>query len=283
MAGSDASDMYLLNGDILAPTHHNALHYLWKRELRDLLSHHIPEPGQHSTIADVGTCTGVWLLEYATTHPDAKCVGLDKNIGALPPRAWLPSNVSVGCWNLREEPPASLCAQFDIVRIHALAHFVMNDAAQGIRNIAMLLKPGGYLQWEEIDHSRAHPVAVHHTVMTDAVVRMDWSIKKTGAGAWLRKLGALLMENGFRDLRQSVIHPEKAFWKFHTDLYLLSWVGFVHYLPEGSEQKREQLRLLAQVKEEVRHGVGYICPMVVFVAQRVDDTSLPQVSSLAIS
>ncbi|KAL9008909.1 MAG: hypothetical protein Q9173_006016 [Seirophora scorigena] len=283
MAASDASDTYMSNRDILAPTHHNAFYYLWQRELGDLLSHYIPEPGQNSSIADVGTATGVWILEYAMTHPDVQCVGLDKNIVSLPPKAWLPSNVSVGTWNPLEEPPASLCAKFDIVRIHALSNFVMNDPAQGIRNIAMLLKPGGYLQWEELDHSRAHPVAVHHTLMADAVVRMDWMMKRTGACAWLGRVSEWLMENGFRDLRQSVIQPEKAFWKFHTDLYLLSWVGFVTHLPEGSEQKRVQLQLLAQVKEEIKQGVGYVCPMVVFVAQRVDNTSLPQVSNLAIS
>lgn len=51
-----------------------------------------------------------------------------------------------------ENPPDHLLGQFDIVHVRLIMLVIKdNDSASVIRNLYRLLRPGGFLQWDEVD------------------------------------------------------------------------------------------------------------------------------------
>ncbi|KAK5626263.1 hypothetical protein RRF57_001978 [Xylaria bambusicola] len=65
---------------------------------------------------------------------------------------WLPANVEMRQWNIRDPVPTDLVGSYDIVHVRYLC-LVLGDEEVGsvLKNIVALLKPGGYLQWGEMD------------------------------------------------------------------------------------------------------------------------------------
>lgn len=55
-------------------------------------------------------------------------------------------------WNLFNEPPAEFIGYFDVVHVRLVTVVVKNnDPRPVLANLTKLLKPGGYLQWDETD------------------------------------------------------------------------------------------------------------------------------------
>lgn len=53
-------------------------------------------------------------------------MGTDVSLDQCPPKAWLPSNVSLQSWDIFDEPPDNLVARFDLVHLQLL-NFVIKD------------------------------------------------------------------------------------------------------------------------------------------------------------
>ncbi|KAI5921202.1 S-adenosyl-L-methionine-dependent methyltransferase [Camillea tinctor] len=109
----------------------------------------------NNRIADVGTGTGIWLTDIAAVlPPSAQLDGLDISFDAAPPSSWLPPNVRLQHWDVTEDVPDDLAEKFDIVNIrHFCFVFKNGDIQSVLKNLARLLKPGGYLQWGDPDIS----------------------------------------------------------------------------------------------------------------------------------
>lgn len=55
-------------------------------------------------------------------------------------------------WNLFQEPPPQFVGYFDVVHVRLITVVVKNnDPRPLLANLTKLLKPGGYLQWGEVD------------------------------------------------------------------------------------------------------------------------------------
>ncbi|KAL8735747.1 MAG: hypothetical protein Q9166_000610 [cf. Caloplaca sp. 2 TL-2023] len=268
MANSNAGDTYVLNRDFTAATRLNCQHYLWQQELQFTLHPSIPKPSPGIAIADLATGTGVWLIEVAKQYPNVECLGLDISNAQSPPKAWLPSNIDFKTWDFAEEPHADLRGKFDIVHIRLIAVVFADEPTATIRNIAMLLKPGGYLQWEEVDLDQAVVATANDSIQADAVTRMDTLMKAHGSRIWVSKLAALLNANGFHDGKRYVVKPDMALLKFHTDIHMLAFTELTSTRPQGSEEKEQLSRMIAEVKEETKKGVGHAFAKLIFVAQR---------------
>lgn len=64
-------------------------------------------------VADIGTGTGIWLLDLAENFSDAaQFWGFDINISQTPHRDWLPDNVFMEKLDIFGDIPDDLVAEF---------------------------------------------------------------------------------------------------------------------------------------------------------------------------
>ncbi|KAJ5256643.1 hypothetical protein N7478_012747 [Penicillium angulare] len=130
------------------------LHHYLLRELHGYLVHpSIPTGDPNLRVADVGTGTGIWLTDIAHHFPsNVRLDGLDISLESTPPKEWLPQNGNFREWNILSEVPSDLVGVYDIVNISLLMFVLKDDEIKSaLGNLLKLLKPGGYLQWAEVD------------------------------------------------------------------------------------------------------------------------------------
>ena len=133
----------------------------------------------------------------------------------------------------------------------------------------MLLKPNGYLQWEELDLSRSVVVATTDaSIQPVAIPRMDRMMKARSQRSLVPKLGEMLWENGFHGVKRYHFEPRMELMKFHTEMHVLAWAEAAFNMPEGSQLKKETSQFVAEVQAEANQGVCHGATKVVFVAQR---------------
>jgi SAM-dependent methyltransferase len=102
-------------------------------------------------VADIGTGTGVWLTSLAQQLPKAAQLhGYDFDTSKFPTADMLPSNVKLGFGNVLEPFPRDVHGNYDLVHVRLLAFGMKKgDWLPAIRHVKDLLKPGGWLFWEE--------------------------------------------------------------------------------------------------------------------------------------
>ncbi|KAI0443566.1 hypothetical protein F4803DRAFT_561532 [Xylaria telfairii] len=103
-------------------------------------------------IADIGTGTGRFLMCLNHSYPHAILDGSDISSTLYPPQDTLPSNVSLTVLDAKQPLPEDLHGQYDLVHVRLLvAAMLPGDWDTVVRNLCLLLKPSGHLQWEECD------------------------------------------------------------------------------------------------------------------------------------
>ncbi|TEY47664.1 hypothetical protein BOTCAL_0302g00120 [Botryotinia calthae] len=150
---------YVLARDMYASIRLNLQHYLWTDGLGYLLHPSIPLPSPKTRyrIADLGTGTGIWPLDLVRQLTSTvQLYGFDISSSQFPHPNYLPSNVKLEVLDsLRVDPPEELLGSFDIVHLRLWLGVVMNgDPSALLTHALKLLRPGGYIQWDEIDPNR---------------------------------------------------------------------------------------------------------------------------------
>ncbi|RAQ52228.1 hypothetical protein AFGD_008707 [Aspergillus flavus] len=146
---------YVLTRDYLDNNRINLHHYL----CLELFGYHthpeIPTADPNLKVADVGTGTGIWLTDLARRLPTTvQLDALDISFDATPPAEWLPSNVHTRVWDVKTDPPEDLIGVYDIVHIRHFTLVLLEEEVESVlARLFKLLKPGGYLQWMEVDMS----------------------------------------------------------------------------------------------------------------------------------
>ncbi|KAI1173221.1 S-adenosyl-L-methionine-dependent methyltransferase [Nemania sp. FL0916] len=124
-------------------------HFFTTKTLGFLLHPNIPTTSPTLKIADIGTGTGVWLLDVATSlPPTCQLTGFDITASTFPARQSWPPNVCFKAQDMLLPFPASEIGTYDVVA----ARFVSSASTRAewsrtIANLSTLLKPGGWLQW----------------------------------------------------------------------------------------------------------------------------------------
>jgi SAM-dependent methyltransferase len=114
-----------------------------------LIHPNIPLLSSTLKIADIGTGTGIWLLDVAKNLPQTcQLTGFDVSSSAFPPSETLPPNVTFKIQEMLLPFPASEIGTYDIVAVRFVSvATTRTEWARAIRNLITLLKPGGWLQW----------------------------------------------------------------------------------------------------------------------------------------
>ncbi|KAI1262493.1 S-adenosyl-L-methionine-dependent methyltransferase [Xylariaceae sp. FL1019] len=184
----------------------NLQHYQWVQLFGYHLNPQIPTGNPNLRIADVGTGTGIWLTDLSTRLPTtAKLEGLDISLEALPPLDLVPSNVSFRQFDIKKDIPEELIGVYDVVHIRLFVFVLLDDEVPAaVRQLAKLLKPGGYLQWGELDVTSWRIETTNPNGKTEALSRLNDLLRKHDTRlvpTWIPQLEKLLKDAGLHNVQ----------------------------------------------------------------------------------
>ena len=258
-------DDYTLGRDYRASARLTLQHHLWLETCAYYLHPSIPSAKEQLTIADVGTGTGIWLLGLAKSlpHPPAYMCGLDISGDQFPRPEWMPSNIHFREHDVFDPagPPDDLLGAFDIVHIRLFVGVIKNNNPTELLDYChKLLKPGGCLQWDDLDPARnqiargVDPSASAEGM--EMISRMTRTQKPTD---WIAQLPATFAQCGFEvaDVDLKTILP----WQrgMYIDIYCMLADEFVERASRGGEGIKPVANYYAEAaakaSAERKHGV----------------------------
>ncbi|KAH8900491.1 S-adenosyl-L-methionine-dependent methyltransferase [Thozetella sp. PMI_491] len=107
-------------------------------------------------VADVGTGTGVWLKTLADQLPlDARLHGFDFDTSKFPKPELLLPNIQLQYADALKPFREELIGQYDLVHVRAFVFALRGDDEweRIVAHLMSLLKPGGWLLWDETSMS----------------------------------------------------------------------------------------------------------------------------------
>ncbi|RYP62642.1 hypothetical protein DL771_009635 [Monosporascus sp. 5C6A] len=223
-------------------------HVLFQKTLDHLLNPNIPssvvEDSKPLKVADLGCGNGAWLIdldrELSNKDISAQLDGYDINTLNFPAPAFLPPSISLKKLDILAKPlPEEMLGAYDIVHVRALVSTIVNsDLTPLLSTVVALLKPGGWLQWEE---SKAEKYLVDSPSPSNEISRTACDtiahIIKQGGDArglnfeFLGELDRHLREHGFLDVSMQAAEKRKQDFKGWTENYLMVWEELAEFFP----------------------------------------------------
>ncbi|KAL9093259.1 MAG: hypothetical protein Q9165_004000 [Trypethelium subeluteriae] len=178
------------------PTRLNYMHWMLKAICGYLLHPKVPRGSlQGIRVADVGTGSGIWLLELAEELPTTSTLeGFDISGQQYPPPEWWASNMKLMEHDAFKPFPQQYIGAYDVVNARFLLTLIRSPEAvpflenlvtllsmiacslnlvcvySSLRN-ALLPEPGGYIQWIEPQFYSAQTKASNPEASSGGVVR----------------------------------------------------------------------------------------------------------------
>ncbi|PYI00580.1 hypothetical protein BO78DRAFT_438213 [Aspergillus sclerotiicarbonarius CBS 121057] len=275
---------YSLQHNHLAACRLNLQHYLWREvfqfNLHPSIPIPIPNPTSTSTsnsetnpplIADIACGTALWLIDMSHQLPHAHLDGFDIDLTQAPPPQWLPENITLREWDALTPVPADLHGRYDIVHVRLAVLFLSGrdvDPAPFIRNLYSLLKPGGWVQWDELDCVRMCVKKITTTPSsfssfscclggddTPALEELRVACSADGRHDWAVGIAGMLEKEGFVDTRTEGFDEKDELVRAFGDQHLLTMGEFGAKLGQGGKVKAAQ-RFGVLVEEAYREMVG---------------------------
>ncbi|KAL6892006.1 S-adenosyl-L-methionine-dependent methyltransferase [Trichoderma evansii] len=152
-------------------------------------------------IADMGTGTGIWLLDVAEQVPSTvQLDGFDISDKQFPHKANRPDNMNFRALDAFSQVPDDLMGKYDIVHLRLWCCIVKDsNTAALIQHATELLKPGGYLQWDDADLGKMY-IRGPEAEALNALDRKVRSILHFDF-AWIQDLPNRLKEAGLKVLK----------------------------------------------------------------------------------
>jgi SAM-dependent methyltransferase len=266
--GSSApSAGYVLNRDYAASTRLNCQFFLWKEELGFNLHPSVDIPQSGSRIADIATGTAIWLLDLARSFPNSRLDGFDISLEQCPPPDWLPGSVSLNQWDVFSPVPSALKGQYDMVHIRlALLVVRYNDPRPILRNVLELLKPGGYLQWDELNVFEANVASTNPATDTEKFQRAQ-ELTDLSRLEWVRELRGIIEQSGFEQTQEFKYECNLTLAKYYQDMQFLVMEEEAANAP-SAERKATVYGAINATYEESKKGIARCTPKIVVVARK---------------
>ncbi|KAK6858404.1 hypothetical protein PG995_006103 [Apiospora arundinis] len=266
----DVLESYPLSRDFVDFNRH---HYLWKDVFGYNIHPKIHQGRELMKVADVGAGTGVWLMDVLPQlHPDAQLVGVDTDTSQLAPEQWLPPRVTVREWDVFTEVPEDLVGAFDMVNLRLFNFVIVDDPAPVLRNLIKMLKPGGYIQWGEVNVPSMRIETATSGLETTCLQSL-WD-ETIPPGSRMRPEWAKALPETFA--REGLLNVE-ADWqrgKDHTAL-AIHWCNLhIHQMmadrlrPANAEKAAQLDRLVLGAAAESRRGAMYAFDKVTVIGQK---------------
>ncbi|KAI1177701.1 S-adenosyl-L-methionine-dependent methyltransferase [Nemania sp. FL0916] len=246
----------------------NTLGYL----LDPIVEQAVANNSQSLRVADLACGNGIWLSELhshlASKNIPAQLDGFDINPINFPHPAYLPPTVTLSQLDILAKPlPAHLLGKYDVVHIRSFVSVIADADLTPVLSIAWeLLKPGGYLQWEENRGDKFYvesPSPQISKAACDTIVQaLTANLQARGiVNDWVDVLDTYLEEFGFEDVRLRVQDKRRQDFKGWTEDYLMVWEELATYFPPKATDPNARLsreawtELFARAVKETEQGV----------------------------
>ncbi|KAI0419308.1 S-adenosyl-L-methionine-dependent methyltransferase [Xylaria grammica] len=263
---------YVFTRDYLDNSRINLQHYQWVQLFGYHLHAQIPLGNEELRIADVATGTGIWLTDMSTRlPPTTQLDGLDISLKSTPPGQWLPPNVTFRLWDVKQAVPEDLVEKYDVVHVRLLIFVLRDDEIPVVlQNIMSLIKPGGYLQWEDIDVGSFRTERINPTNKIDALDRLfalsraqDSRLRSTWVPQLANQFSAANLCNVQVDKRDAHGHLGMAMHECN-----LMVPELLCRTTRDAEAADRLARLLAEAAEETRQGAYWALTRWTVVGQK---------------
>jgi ubiquinone/menaquinone biosynthesis C-methylase UbiE len=264
-------------------------HLIITKTLGFLIHPNIPPISPNLKIADIGTGTGIWLLDVAKSlPPTCQLTGFDVTSSAWPPSQTLPPNVSFKIQDMLLPFPASEIGTYDVVAVRFVSGATTRaEWAHSIKNLVTLLKPGGWLQWiESCNFSLYNSVAGTSRAACQEIydgLEPFRSKEDVVIGMMMRERKNVRREDVFREVGLVDVHedvfstdrlqdPELQLRDKGTRNAIVCFLGCLEDLVgvEGSGWSKERIeRVKEAAMREVDKGVYHTLDQVCIVGRKV--------------
>ncbi|KAF9883289.1 hypothetical protein FE257_003780 [Aspergillus nanangensis] len=250
----------------------NLQHYLWRETFGFSIHPSIKLP-ETPNIVDVACGTGLWLIDVAREISTAQLEGLDTDLTRAPHTNWLPSNIHMRHWNMFEDVPPELEGKFDLVHIRLLVLVLSNvEIHKPLANFLKLVKPGGYIQWDDVDCINIHVKKADGSLDASALEELRVACYSNGRHNWIMDLPQLLTSKGFQLSKLHWYDERMELVRAFNDQHLMTMEEFADQLMRtGQQAGAARFRhLIAHSYEECLRGAALSMPRIVVVGQRPD-------------
>ena len=220
-------------------------------------------------IADVACGTAIWLLHVARELPDAHLEGFDIDLTRGPSKKSLPSNVSLREWNIFDDVPSDVVGKYEYVHVRLLILVIENsDTSKIIANLLKLLKPGGYLQSDELDDVNIIVKRDDPAMETPALNGLLNLCRSDGRYDWSIKLDEALTKGGFRDAKLEKYGDSKEIARAFNDQHMLTMEEFATTMAKvgQTDMSRKIQKMISDALIEAANGPTLCVPRLVVTA-----------------
>ncbi|KAB8227788.1 class I SAM-dependent methyltransferase [Aspergillus alliaceus] len=161
----NTDDKYIFSRDRKESQRLDTQHTLLVKVARNTLIHPSIPKDDVLSVADIGTGTGIWLKDVSQLLNGTSSIqryyhGFDISPQQFPDS---PGKIQFSVHDITMPFPKEHWNRYDLVHVRLLvAGLAESEYKTAITNIYDILKPGGYLQWEELDEetyvSKVNPV-----------------------------------------------------------------------------------------------------------------------------
>jgi len=245
------------------------IQYEWLNNLLGCKIHpsiSLPHSGSNLSIADVGTGTGIFLLDIANDFPaSVQFHGFDITDVHFPDKEF-PRNVSFHQHDMREPFPEEFIGKFDLVNIRLVVLGLKgNEWELAMKNLIALLKPGGHLQWLEPDHSKSRilnnkPGAPANATRELVTHSNQWFTEHVPIAG--DNLSDLFRRNGLEVVTEDIFANDRLKHEsaYHTPMTIQAAgnIAMKWRASQGKISKEQGDELIKMAVEETKNGDVYL-------------------------
>jgi hypothetical protein len=224
--------------------------------------------------------------EFEKEQRHVSFVGLDVQSAHYPAPENLPENIKLGILDAFapvENLPAEHVGQYDVVHVRAFSSVVKEDnPGPIIKNAYKMLKPGGYLQWDDLDGdsfkavapgSNPHSSGVSTTATEEMVAtsKQSQQVAMNLKYSWLGQFGSLFKQHGMEVIDDIRMDVKKELRSVMTVSLLMIHVHIARIAVRngclvGTDKNWEEV--WTKAGEEIGQGVSITMDMVVAVGRK---------------
>ncbi|KAL5364273.1 S-adenosyl-L-methionine-dependent methyltransferase [Aspergillus floccosus] len=250
---------YILGRNISESVRLDAQHLLLTYHCGYVLHPHICV-SESMNIAEVGTGTGRWLLDVARAVPETvQLDGFDVSDSQFPPRRMWPPNVTMSALNSLQDPPLHLRGKYNVVHLRMWTCIIQqNDPTPLIRHAKSLLKPGGYIQWEDADLGN-HIICGERAENFSKMMRRLYDAARI-QHSWLAELPKHLMREGLAVVEFQERNFAAPLVPLCINTYIMAHFDII--------QARKDLLKESLQPYNIKHGSAYYWKPLTLLAQK---------------